>query len=240
MSSPVILITLDTGQADRRGVPLQIVQQKKAYAQAIEQAGGLPVWVSPTTSLELIEEFVNLSDAIIITGGDFDILPGHADQTETELLRCIKPERTGFETQLIRIALRRRVPLLGICGGMQLINVVFKGTLFADIKTLIPNAIEHEQPTSPNTPWHAISVVPDSILAQWIDTKEFVSVNSTHHQAIRELGEGLKTQAVSSDGVIEAIAHESLPIYGVQWHPELLGYTRLSQGIYRYLVQLAV
>ena len=144
-------------------------------------------------------------------------------------------------------ALRRRAaagrPILGICGGLQALNVAFGGTLIQD---LTRNGVNpHQQNIARHLPWHEARIVPNSMLARIMgaagkmDVR--VKVNSTHHQAVKELARGLVTVAVAMDGVIEAIEHEGDKfIVGVQWHPEMLFPTQPEMaGIFKHFIRAA-
>ena len=218
-----IVITLDEGETLRKGVPLPTVVTKTAYVKSVEQAGGTPLLAAPTGDQETILDLVELMDALVITGGHFDIAPERYGQTERGVrLDAIKPLRTDFEWAFLRAALDERKPILAVCGGMQLLNVVLGGTLVQDIKSEIPGALDHEQPTSPTGPHHPVDLSPESFLASALGRSR-IEVNTTHHQAIEALGEGLEVIGRSPDGVIEAIALAENPaVVGVQWHPELL------------------
>jgi putative glutamine amidotransferase len=239
MPRPKILVTLDTGEELRRGVPFPSVHMKTSYARAIEAAGGTPILAAPTEDRAVAEDLAELMDALVITGGAFDIDPakygGSAGGTR---LDAPKPLRTEFEWRLCERALAAGVPILGICGGMQLLNVVLGGSLILDIKSAVEGALEHEQPTSPATPDHAVNLVVGTAFARAIGSAT-IDVNSTHHQAVDRLGRGLSVLGRSPDGVIEAIGYaDDLAITGVQWHPELLD-DGVSRVLYRALVQCA-
>jgi putative glutamine amidotransferase len=235
---PRVLVTLDTGTALRRGVPLPNLQLKAAYAESVERAGGLPLLVAPTADVGLREELGALMDALVITGGDFDIEPwryGHGGEPPSRL-DTPKPLRTDFEWHLLEQALERRVPVLGICGGMQLLNVVLGGTLLGDIGSERPDALQHEQPTSPTTPDHPVEVVPGTALEALAGALT-LQVNTTHHQAVDRLGRGLEVWGRSPDGIVEAIGLRDRPeVVGVQWHPELLD-DGPSRALYGALVR---
>src|SRR5438128_1314484 len=124
---------------------------KAAYAAAIEHAGGTPILAAPTADEEVIAELASLLDGLVVTGGAFDIAPSEYGRAPRENVRLdvAKPLRTSFESALLRIALDRSIPVLGVCGGMQLLNVILDGTLIQDIAVDLPGALDHEQPTSP-------------------------------------------------------------------------------------------
>ncbi len=218
-----ILITLDEGETLRRGVALPTVVTKSAYASSAARAGGTPLLVAPTADRAVIDDLVDLADALVITGGFFDIPPERYGQPRRgPRLDPEKPARTDFESLLLSGALEKRIPILAVCGGMQLLNVVLGGTLVQDIGAEIAGALEHEQPSSPAGPGHPVDLVPGSFLARELGRAR-IEVNTTHHQAVDVLGRGLEVIGRAPDGVIEAIALAADPsVVGVQWHPELL------------------
>jgi len=237
---PLILVTLDLGEVERRGVPFPTAYAKLAYARAVEAAGGLPLFVAPSAEPGLAEQLCVRLDGLVVTGGAFDIEPERYGQTNDGATRvdAPKPLRTELEWALIQGALARDRPVLGICGGMQLLNVVLGGTLLKDIQTANPTALDHEQPTSPALPAHGVRLAPGTRLASAIGRPE-IEVNTTHHQAVDRLGAGLVVAGTSPDGVIEAIEHRDRPgVLGVQWHPELLA-DSASAAIYSLLVRAA-
>ncbi len=196
---------------------------KKAYAEAVLGAGGLPLVLPYSRRLAVIQQYLAVCEGLLVTGGAFDVSPELYGEAPREGLGAVKPERTEFERMLVEMALDRGLPLLGICGGMQLLNVVCGGTLYQDIEREIPNAKPHEQKSDRRQPAHEVAVAPRTLLERAVGPGALM-VNTTHHQAVRQLGQGLVASAVSPDGVIEAIeAPERRFVVGVQWHPELLG-----------------
>ncbi len=245
---PRILITLDTSTTDRRGVTFETVDAKRAYGDQVAAAGGIPLFVAPTGVTDVLDGLAASMDGLVITGGDFDIPPeaygasATANGSEASVgprrLDPPKPERTGFERSLLEMALGRRCPVLGVCGGMQLINVALGGTLLVDIATDRPHALDHEQPTSPRTPGHGLHLVDRSRWAARVGDGP-KAVNSTHHQAVDRVASSLEVWAEAPDGIIEAIASRKDPdVVGVQWHPELLD-DALSHALYGRLVAAA-
>jgi putative glutamine amidotransferase len=133
-----------------------------------------------------------------------------------------KDRRTAFEAAVARGALERDLPLLGICGGQQLLNVVLGGTLIQHIPDEVENALAHEQPNPRHEPGHAVAVTGDSLLHGICASAE-MAVNSAHHQAVKDVGPGVMVNAVAPDGVVEGIeASDYRFCLGVQWHPEYL------------------
>ena len=148
--------------------------------------------------------------------GSRDMDPKYYNQEPLPELRPMSDERTRVEFRLVEKAVKKKLPVLGICGGMQFLNVYFGGTLYQDIKVLIDNALDHEKGAV-----HAITIVEDTVLSATLGEESF-NVKSYHHQAVDRIGDGLKVNAYSPDGIVEGIESESGSyIVGIQWHPEL-------------------
>lgn len=189
------------------------------YADAIDAAGGIPVALPHLP--HQAEALLDRIDALIVTGGAFDVSPDLYGGTETHSSVTLKSARTAAEMALLRGALARRLPVLGICGGEQLLAVALGGTLIQHIPDALPGALPHEQPNPRHEPGHSIALTSGSRLAAIVGA-ETMQVNSAHHQAVATPGRAT-IAATAPDGVIEAIEDVSLPFcIGVQWHPEFL------------------
>ncbi|MBS0271889.1 MAG: gamma-glutamyl-gamma-aminobutyrate hydrolase family protein [Proteobacteria bacterium] len=191
---------------------------RKNYCTAIADAGGIPFPL--THDLRLTDKYISLINGLMITGGEHDVDPLLYGVRERHPTVNLKPHRTAFEMEIARAALKKNLPVFGICGGQQLINVVLGGTLIQHIPDEVPQPLEHVK--TRHLPCHTIQVARETLLHQIVEKEEF-SVNSGHHQAIKEVAPGVIINAVAPDGVIEGI--ES-PAYrfclGVQWHPEFI------------------
>jgi putative glutamine amidotransferase len=239
MRRPTIGVTPDFAEPEARSAPARY-ELKVAYADAVLRAGGLP-WVLPyAEEPSVVDAYLEQMAALVVTGGAFDVPPEAYGDAPREGLGAIKEGRTRFETALVKGALSRRLPVLGICGGMQLLNVVLGGTLVQDIARECPGATEHEQKHDRTQPQHPVEVKPGTLLAQALGAGQLM-VNSTHHQAVRLLGKDVNASAVALDGVIEAIESSEHPFaLGVQWHPELLLQSMpVHLGVYQLLVARA-
>jgi putative glutamine amidotransferase len=217
-----------------------LFELKRPYADAVLRAGGLP-WILPfTEDGGLLDAYLDRISGLLVTGGAFDIPPEMYGEKAREGLGEVKLSRTAFEAALTRAALARDLPVLGICGGMQLLNVLLGGTLVQDIGREVPDAREHEQKHDKSQPHHPIEVKEGTLLAECLGRGP-VMVNSTHHQAVKRAGESLVVSAVAPDGVVEAIECKTHTFaVGVQWHPEMLLDTVPAHlGIYRAFVQRA-
>lgn len=217
MARPVIGLTLD---AERAGgyskYPWYALRQN--YANALAEAGALPIALPHRA--ELAAEMLDRLDALVVTGGAFDVDPalyGEAGRHDTVTL---KEGRTAAELALVRGALDRGMPVLGICGGEQLLAVALGGTLVQHIPDAVPGALAHEQPNPRHEAGHAVNVVPGTLLHRIVGA-ETMHVNSAHHQAVRAAGSRAVVNATAPDGVIEGIEDPTRRFcIGVQWHPE--------------------
>ncbi len=216
---PVIGVTLD---AEKPGgystYPWYALRSN--YAEAIAGAGGLPMALPhlPSLAADLLDRI----DALVITGGAFDIDPAlYGDRTRHDTV-TLKETRTEAELALLRAALARNLPVLGICGGQQLLAVVLGGALIQHIPDTVPDALAHEQPNPRHEPGHAVDIIPGTLLHRIVGVAE-MQVNSAHHQAVLSPGLRGVVDAVAEDGVIEGIEDPSFRFcLGVQWHPEFL------------------
>jgi putative glutamine amidotransferase len=236
---PSIGITPDVSTATA-DAPILRYELKIPYADAVLRAGGLPLVLPYSEDVAAVEAYLERISGLVVTGGAFDIPPEAYGDSARDGLGTLKPGRTAFETELLKGALQRNLPVLGVCGGMQLLHVVLGGTLFQDIRREVADAREHEQKHDRTQPQHPVDVKNGTILAELLG-KGQVMVNSTHHQAARRIPENVSVSAIAPDGVIEAIESRAHPFaVGVQWHPELLIHTVPAHlGIYRGFVAKA-
>jgi len=218
MKKPIIGITLDN--EDPGGYskfPWYAIRLN--YLHSIEKYGGIPFPL--LHSNKNIKNIFNLIDGLIITGGNFDINPKIYDEKFKES-RIIKNDRTNFELSICQMCINSSKPILGICGGEQLLNVACGGTLIQDIPNHIPHSLKHEQANPRNQTGHSVNIKSKTKIKKIIK-KNIIEVNSAHHQAVNELGKNLIVSGYSSDGVIESIEHLTHKwCIGVQWHPEFL------------------
>lgn len=213
---PLVGLTLDAEPAGGwSAAPWYALRQN--YAAAVVAAGGVPVCLAHHP--QLAGSYVERLDALIVTGGAFDVDPTSFGATTTHPSVKLKAERTEFEWRVLELAIERDLPVLGICGGEQLLNVVLGGTLIQHIPDEVIGALAHEQTTPRDQPAHAVHMVEGSLLAALLGAE--VQVNSTHHQAVDRLGRDLRVAGRAPDGVVEAIEHTRAGFcVGVQWHPE--------------------
>jgi putative glutamine amidotransferase len=185
------------------------------YPQAIARAGGLPVQLPRECDPGAI---VRRLDALLVAGGQ-DVDPRVYDSQPTATSTRLDPGRDAFELALIRAALEQRVPLLGVCRGMQLLNVALGGTLIGDLVRV--QDVEHTLVRyPPDVGVHDVTFEPGSVLHEVYGAQ--IEVNSFHHQGIGELGDGVAVSGAAPDGIVEAIEVAGACAIGVQWHPEML------------------
>lgn len=214
---PLIGVTLDAEPAGGWSkLPWYAIRQN--YLSAIAAAGGLPVALPHEP--ELAEAYLERIDGLLVTGGAFDVDPALYNGGPAHATVSLKSGRTAFELAVTRGALARDIPVLGICGGEQLLAVAFGGTLIQHIPDSIAGALAHEQPNPRTEPGHEVAIAADTLLAR-ITGAARMAVNSAHHQAVERPGNGARINAVAPDGVIEGIEHPGHRFaLGVQWHPE--------------------
>lgn len=194
------------------------------YAEAVIEAGGLPIILPIIRDKTEIRDLVKKYDGFLIAGGE-DINPNLYGEEKKEYCGNINEERDFFEEVLIEEILKLGKPILAICRGHQMLNVVLGGTLYQDIKIdKINNGIDimHKQGEPLDKVTHKLILNKESNLYNIFD-KEYIEVNSIHHQGIKTLGKDLKEGAISEDGIIESIYMDGQKfVLGVQWHPEIL------------------
>lgn len=191
---------------------------RENYLTSVSAAGGVPLPLPH--ELALAERYVQMIDGLVVTGGAFDVSPEYYGQTIQSEAVSLKERRTRFEMAMIKGALARDLPVLGICGGQQLLAVALGATLIQHIPDTIPNPLPHEQPNPRHEAGHAVAITPGTLLHKIVDKTE-LQVNSAHHQAVDAVSGELVVNARAPDGVIEGIEHPGYRFcLGVQWHPE--------------------
>jgi putative glutamine amidotransferase len=224
MAQPIIGLTLDREEAGgySRTHPWYAIREN--YCDAIMAAGGVPVLLPHEP--EAVASYLALVRGLVVTGGAFDVDPSLFGAATRHASVSLKERRTRFELAIAREAVARDMPVLGICGGQQLLNVALGGTLVQHIPDEVPGALAHEQPNPRTEPGHEVRITKGTLLHR-VAQADTLAVNSAHHQAVKAPGNGFVVDAVADDGVIEGIEAPGLRFcLGVQWHPEYL----LSDG----------
>ncbi|MBI5681908.1 MAG: gamma-glutamyl-gamma-aminobutyrate hydrolase family protein [Deltaproteobacteria bacterium] len=230
---PVIGITAD--------IDKEYLKIKRDYVRAVAEAGGLPIIIAPSDDACGVADKI---DGLVLSGGG-DILPNYYGENISVPLEVLKPvekERIDFEIELFREAMKRQKPILAICYGMQLVNAALGGTLYQDISPLgtdlksVPKFLNHRQGQ------HMIKIDNSFYstfhIPQYANTQ---SINSSHHQAIKSLADGLEIFALSNDGIIEGFYKRDYPfLVCCQWHPERdLCKNEISPALFRLFIDAA-
>lgn len=202
------------------------------YVNSVRKAGGVPLVIPVTSDDAQLDAVLNAVDGILMTGGeDFDPLKWFGEEPVRGLGEVV-PARDEFDVKLVRAAVAKGIPVLGICRGEQLLAVAFGGSLWQDIPSQVPTSyVKHRQsPTTGTVGTHTINIEKGSLLAKILG-KEKAVVNTFHHQAIKDVPQGFKVVARAADGIIEAVERtgklSNYPdggamILGVQFHPEVI------------------
>lgn len=189
------------------------------YMDGIVDAGGIPIMLPLTSEKATIDQLLDTVDGIIMTGGH-DVSPDIYGEEKLEDLVVCNEARDSMEKELLKQALEKDIPILGICRGIQFINAFLGGTLYQDLGKQHPSETEHHQKPPYDVPVHKVKLISDSKLYGLL-RKDVISVNSYHHQAVKDVADELKVMAVSEDGLVEAVElPEKRFVWAVQWHPE--------------------
>ncbi len=214
---PLIAVIGHT-ELNRFGVPATSIGQ--VYASAIEKAGGMAIIIPFTEDHSILAALTDRVQGLLFPGGK-DLDPSFYKDTPVPELGETDPELDRFQMALLDLAIRKKKPVLGICRGIQLVNVALGGSLFQDIPTRFTDStLKHMQDTISFDTDHAVNIEPGSRLHNLFGPH--IQINSRHHQSVKEPGHGLRITARAPDGVVEALEHTTLPIDLVQWHPELM------------------
>jgi putative glutamine amidotransferase len=207
------------------------------YVQAVLACGGLPVLLPAVMSEESRAAYAQHLHGLLVPGSPADIDPACYGEEPHARLGPVNPLRTDFELQLVTLALRRELPVFGICGGAQVLNVALGGSLYQDIPSQVAKAYKH---SGFSERAHTVDIVAGTRLAAILGIRE-MRVNSLHHQAVKVPGRGMVASASARDGVIEAVEISSRPfVVGVQWHPERLFVAdEAAQQLFSAFVQAA-
>jgi len=243
--SPPPLVGISTSEVRSAGARAPVAQGEpprtelalgERYLEAVRAAGGMPVILAPIAN-ESVETLIARLDAVCLSGGPdlhpsaYGVLP-HAELGPTQ------PELDRFELELARAAVARGLPVLGICRGMQVLNVALGGSLHQHLPDL-GGQLNHRQDSISGDPSHRVTLARDSRLTKVIG-RRYVEVNSFHHQALHALGRGLSVAGRAPDGVVEAVEVPGRRFtFGVQWHAECLVDRPEQLALFRGLVRAA-
>jgi putative glutamine amidotransferase len=218
MAQPVIGLTLDREPPGGYSKTHPWYALRENYCDAVVAAGGLPILLPHEP--DRADAYLAIVSGLVVTGGAFDIPPELFGAAGRHASVTTKDRRTAFELAMTKAGLSRDRPVLGICGGQQLLNVALGGTLVQHIPDEVPGALAHEQPNPRTEPGHTVRIARGTLLHR-VTLMDEMPVNSAHHQSVKAPGPGVVVDAVAPDGVIEGIEDPRHRFcLGVQWHPE--------------------
>ncbi|MBQ8814826.1 MAG: gamma-glutamyl-gamma-aminobutyrate hydrolase family protein [Lachnospiraceae bacterium] len=212
---PIIGLTSSYEKTDKA----DYVFSNHSYLNSIRRFGGIPLIIPTEGEDDELEVLVGLCDGILLSGGD-DIDPAlYGEEALNDTLQ-LTPVRDAVERKVCDLAVKRELPMFGICRGVQMMNVYFGGSLYQDIPAQIETDIKHRMDPPAHRTCHQCIIEKDTPLYELIGREE-IGVNSHHHQAVKSVAPGFTVMGRAEDGIVEAIYDPSRPfVWGVQWHPE--------------------
>lgn len=231
MKTKIGIISWDAVRYGRKSHELNYL-----FSLGLERAGAIPVVYPVLNNHRLIDAFLDFVDGLVMIGGE-DVTPFHYGEEPIRELGTIHFERDATEINAIKGAFKRKLPMLAVCRGLQLANVVKGGTLYQDIYTQLEDVLVHSPKIEDfQENFHTIKFEEDSLLYEFYGKSAVV--NTFHHQAIKDLADGFKVVARSEDGIIEAVETTDNHMFmGIQFHPEFLHHSELNQGLFNYFVK---
>lgn len=212
---------------------------RPGYMDAVAKAGGVPVLLHPTENEAALHQLIESCDGFIFSGGQ-DVEPSCYGEEKLESCEECMPGRDSYELKFLRLVLDCNKPVLGICRGIQVLNVLFGGDLYQDIPSQLGSEVSHRAPVIGESAMHKVEVFENTPLARLVGESEIV-VNSFHHQSVKNTGRGLEIMARSPDGIVEAVCVPGKRFaMAVQWHPELMFNTdKNAMVLFEALVEAA-
>ncbi len=238
MTAPLIGVT--SRKAESPLYKIAQIASPRSYSEALIRAGAIPVLIPLNLPIDRLQELLTRLDGVVFTGGG-DIATACFDGEPHEKVYDVDDERDQIELALARTISDSTTPFLGICRGLQILNVAHGGTLYTHISDQLPGAIKHT--FFPGHPWdykaHEVQVTEGSRLSE-IVSQPVLQVNSLHHQGIKDVGAGLDVMATAPDGLVEALSLPEHPFgLAVQWHPEWLIEDAEMRALFSAFVQAA-
>lgn len=210
------------------------------YVESVLRAGGIPLIIPFNEDMEVTKEMVKKVDGLILSGGH-DVDPKNYNEEPLLKIGEIFPKRDTFDITLYKTAVELKKPILGICRGFQIINVINGGNLYQDLSYASFVKIRHDQVDNPTVATHSVELKDGTFLKEILG--EETRVNSFHHQILKDVAEGFKVVAKSPDGVVEAIEKitDDMFVIGVQWHPEMLSQSRIDmQNVFNNFINKVI
>jgi putative glutamine amidotransferase len=209
---------------------------KTEYHRAVTDSGGIPLPLVNATDSKVIKEYIELIDGLLVIGGD-DMDPEYFGQKPHKSIVLTSPRRDEFELKIIRLALKKDIPVLGICRGHQVINIALGGDIYQDLSCAPFKTLNHADPKEKKNRFHKVKIEKGTILSRIIGSGT-IEVNSSHHQIIGKVGKGLVASAHSPDGVIEGLEGPDYRfLVAVQWHPEMITRRAHSKKLFKEFVK---
>ena len=221
---PIIGVTPDFNAGDRKewGGHEPTYFLRARYIRAIEELGGVPLVLPLLADRATRRRLLQQIDGLLLTGSGPDLPPSLYGERQRYPFDIVSKRRANFELDMVHLAQQADVPLLGICGGMQTMNVACGGSLFQDIASQVSTSHTHRQQTRATNLSHTVAVEPDSLLRRIVRSAS-MRVNSSHHQSVKAVAPSLIASALAPDGIVEAIESPAHRFFlGIQWHPEFL------------------
>ena len=221
---PLIGVTPDFNAGDRKewGGREPTYFLRARYVRAIEDLGGIPIVLPLVADLGARRRLLTHIDGLLLTGSGPDLAPEFYGERQRYKFQLMSQRRATFDLEMAQLAKAADLPLLGICGGMQALNVAFGGSLYQDIASQHARPLPHRQSAPATQLSHTVKIASKSLLRRIVKTGT-MRVNSSHHQSVKHVAPSLQASALAPDGIIEAIESPSQRfLLGIQWHPEFL------------------
>lgn len=211
---------------------------KRAYFEAIQKAGGIPIIFPNLTDIKAVDKMLSTVDGLLITGGE-DVHPKFYNEKREAKNLEITQERDIFEINVVRKAFKKKYPILGVCRGLQLLNVAFGGTLYQDLAFRKKLTLDHTSGGPLKKKKHPVKIKKNTVLYSILKAEQ-LQVNTSHHQIVKKVAPELQVSAWSKkDGVVEALESVNKPVLAVQWHPEVMLSQANSLALFKWLVKQA-